>query len=218
MALDSKDSDLEQLRCQISSLSVHSLDSTSISSGNDLEMTDGYPGRPSSLTHDPLSWQQQAQPMFTKCSKPGNKHTSACTSLFLSLSHRIPVLSFVFTVSLFYFLGQLFLTFSLLLFFLFPSHFTSSSSSSSPRGPVQCALLTPTLQNQCPSPTSAHTNLSASTPDPTSVRLVLSLTLTPRMKRNTTGGWSRAPVPWPSPMNSPLRLNLQVTLHGSLIL
>ncbi|XP_029903090.1 rho-associated protein kinase 2-like isoform X1 [Myripristis murdjan] len=43
MALDSKDSDIEQLRCQLSSLSVHSLDSTSISSGNDLDMDDGYP-------------------------------------------------------------------------------------------------------------------------------------------------------------------------------
>ncbi|XP_076612596.1 rho-associated protein kinase 2-like [Chaetodon auriga] len=42
MALDSKDSDIEQLRCQLTSLSVHSLDSTSISSGNDLDM-DGYP-------------------------------------------------------------------------------------------------------------------------------------------------------------------------------
>uniref|UniRef100_A0A8D3ECE8 non-specific serine/threonine protein kinase n=1 Tax=Scophthalmus maximus TaxID=52904 RepID=A0A8D3ECE8_SCOMX len=38
MALDSKDSDIEQLRCQITSLSVHSLDSTSISSGNDLDV------------------------------------------------------------------------------------------------------------------------------------------------------------------------------------
>lgn len=45
MTLDSKDSDIEQLRCQLSSLSVHSLDSTSISSGNDLEVGDGYPGR-----------------------------------------------------------------------------------------------------------------------------------------------------------------------------
>ena len=44
MALDSKDSDIEQLRCQISSLSVHSLESTSISSGNDLDMDDTYPG------------------------------------------------------------------------------------------------------------------------------------------------------------------------------
>uniref|UniRef100_A0A8C4NNW5 Rho-associated protein kinase 2 n=1 Tax=Dicentrarchus labrax TaxID=13489 RepID=A0A8C4NNW5_DICLA len=43
MALDSKDSDIEQLRCQITSLSVHSLDSTSISSGNDLDVVDGYP-------------------------------------------------------------------------------------------------------------------------------------------------------------------------------
>uniref|UniRef100_A0A8C5G851 non-specific serine/threonine protein kinase n=1 Tax=Gouania willdenowi TaxID=441366 RepID=A0A8C5G851_GOUWI len=37
MALDSKDSDIEQLRSQITSLSVHSLESTSISSGNDLD-------------------------------------------------------------------------------------------------------------------------------------------------------------------------------------
>ncbi|XP_049914885.1 rho-associated protein kinase 2-like isoform X2 [Epinephelus moara] len=52
MALDSKDSDIEQLRCQISSLSVHSLDSTSISSGNDLDMGDGYPVR---ITHSHTS-------------------------------------------------------------------------------------------------------------------------------------------------------------------
>lgn len=44
MALDSKDSDIEQLRSQLTSLSVHSLDSTSISSGNDMDMGDGYPG------------------------------------------------------------------------------------------------------------------------------------------------------------------------------
>ncbi|XP_054910519.1 rho-associated protein kinase 2-like isoform X2 [Poeciliopsis prolifica] len=48
MALDSKDSDIERLRCQITSLSVHSLDSTSISSINDLEMADGFPV---SITH-----------------------------------------------------------------------------------------------------------------------------------------------------------------------
>uniref|UniRef100_A0A8C6MC14 non-specific serine/threonine protein kinase n=1 Tax=Nothobranchius furzeri TaxID=105023 RepID=A0A8C6MC14_NOTFU len=43
MALDSKDSDIEQLRCQLTSLSVHSLDTTSIGSGNDVELGDGYP-------------------------------------------------------------------------------------------------------------------------------------------------------------------------------
>ncbi|CAL8317979.1 unnamed protein product [Merluccius merluccius] len=43
MALDSKDSDIEQLRCQITSLSIHSLDSTSVSSGNDLDTDDVYP-------------------------------------------------------------------------------------------------------------------------------------------------------------------------------
>ncbi|KAI3364237.1 hypothetical protein L3Q82_011039 [Scortum barcoo] len=54
MALDSKDSDIEQLRCQLSTLSVHSLDSTSISSGNgnDLDMSDGYPVR---ITHSHTS-------------------------------------------------------------------------------------------------------------------------------------------------------------------
>lgn len=46
MALDSKESDIEQLRCQLSTLSVHSLDSTSISSGNDLDTSEGYPGMP----------------------------------------------------------------------------------------------------------------------------------------------------------------------------
>uniref|UniRef100_H3C5G4 Rho-associated protein kinase n=1 Tax=Tetraodon nigroviridis TaxID=99883 RepID=H3C5G4_TETNG len=43
MALDSKESDIEQLRCQLSTLSVHSLDSTSISSSNDLDTSEGYP-------------------------------------------------------------------------------------------------------------------------------------------------------------------------------
>lgn len=49
MALDSKESDIEQLRCQLSTLSVHSLDSTSISSGNDLDTSEGYPGMPRGL-------------------------------------------------------------------------------------------------------------------------------------------------------------------------
>uniref|UniRef100_A0A6Q2ZCJ0 non-specific serine/threonine protein kinase n=1 Tax=Esox lucius TaxID=8010 RepID=A0A6Q2ZCJ0_ESOLU len=35
MALDSKDSDIEQLRCQLTTLSMHSMDSTSVSSGTD---------------------------------------------------------------------------------------------------------------------------------------------------------------------------------------
>uniref|UniRef100_A0A3P8X5J3 non-specific serine/threonine protein kinase n=2 Tax=Cynoglossus semilaevis TaxID=244447 RepID=A0A3P8X5J3_CYNSE len=52
MALDSKDSDIEQLRCQLTSLSVHSLDSTSISSGNDPDTGDGYPVR---ITHSHTS-------------------------------------------------------------------------------------------------------------------------------------------------------------------
>uniref|UniRef100_A0A8C6WTU1 non-specific serine/threonine protein kinase n=1 Tax=Neogobius melanostomus TaxID=47308 RepID=A0A8C6WTU1_9GOBI len=42
MVLDSKDSDIEQLRCQLSSLSVHSMES---SSSNELDTTtEGYPG------------------------------------------------------------------------------------------------------------------------------------------------------------------------------
>ncbi|KAK2856137.1 hypothetical protein Q5P01_004872 [Channa striata] len=52
MALDSKDSDIEQLRSQLTTLSVHSLDSTSISSGNDLDTSDGYPVR---ITHSRTS-------------------------------------------------------------------------------------------------------------------------------------------------------------------
>ncbi|XP_042602129.1 rho-associated protein kinase 2b [Cyprinus carpio] len=53
MALDSKDSDIERLRCQITSLSIHSLDTSSISStGNDLEGDDAYPVR---ITHSHTS-------------------------------------------------------------------------------------------------------------------------------------------------------------------
>lgn len=44
MALDSKESDIEQLRGQLTTLSVHSLDATSISSSNDLDVSEGYPG------------------------------------------------------------------------------------------------------------------------------------------------------------------------------
>ncbi|XP_013999399.1 rho-associated protein kinase 2 isoform X2 [Salmo salar] len=53
MALDSKDSDIEQLRCQLISLSVTSMDSTSISSGNDLDMDDS--GYPVHITHSQTS-------------------------------------------------------------------------------------------------------------------------------------------------------------------
>ncbi|XP_037541461.1 rho-associated protein kinase 2, partial [Nematolebias whitei] len=52
MAVDSKDGDIERLECQLTSLSVHSLDSTSISSGNDMELADGYPVR---ITHSSTS-------------------------------------------------------------------------------------------------------------------------------------------------------------------
>ncbi|XP_030627012.1 rho-associated protein kinase 2 [Chanos chanos] len=44
MALASKDSDIERLRCQLTSLSIHSLDTTSISSlGNDADLDDNFP-------------------------------------------------------------------------------------------------------------------------------------------------------------------------------
>ncbi|KAF7694267.1 hypothetical protein HF521_008020 [Silurus meridionalis] len=44
MALDSKDSDIERLRCQLTSLSIHSLDTTSTSSiGNEQETDEPYP-------------------------------------------------------------------------------------------------------------------------------------------------------------------------------
>lgn len=43
MALDSKDSDIEQLRCHLASLNIHSLD-TSIGSGPDFDTDDAYPG------------------------------------------------------------------------------------------------------------------------------------------------------------------------------
>ncbi|XP_063079145.1 rho-associated protein kinase 2-like [Engraulis encrasicolus] len=44
LALDSRESDIERLRCQLSSVSIHSFDATSIGShGNDLEPDDTYP-------------------------------------------------------------------------------------------------------------------------------------------------------------------------------
>lgn len=44
MALDSKDSDIEQLRNLLQSLSVQSMDSASISSGPDFDTDDAYAG------------------------------------------------------------------------------------------------------------------------------------------------------------------------------
>ncbi|XP_023690440.2 rho-associated protein kinase 2 isoform X2 [Paramormyrops kingsleyae] len=52
MALDSKDSDIEQLRNLLTSLNVHSLDSASMSSGPDFDGDDAYPVR---LTHSHTS-------------------------------------------------------------------------------------------------------------------------------------------------------------------
>lgn len=45
MALHSKDSDIERLRSQLTSLSIHSLDTTSISSmSNEPDTDEPYPG------------------------------------------------------------------------------------------------------------------------------------------------------------------------------
>lgn len=44
MALDSKDSDIEQLRNLLQSLSVQSLDSTSVNSGPEFDTDDAYTG------------------------------------------------------------------------------------------------------------------------------------------------------------------------------
>lgn len=45
MALDSKDSDIEQLRNLLQSLSVQSMDSASVSSGPDFDTDDAYAGK-----------------------------------------------------------------------------------------------------------------------------------------------------------------------------
>lgn len=51
MALDSKDSDIEQLRNLLQSLSVQSMDSASVSSGPEFDADDAYTGEfSSSLT------------------------------------------------------------------------------------------------------------------------------------------------------------------------
>ena len=44
MALDSKDSDIEQLRNLLQSVNVHSLDSASVSSGPEFDTDDSYAG------------------------------------------------------------------------------------------------------------------------------------------------------------------------------
>lgn len=44
MALDSKDSDIEQLRGLLNSVNVHSLDSASMSSGPEFETDESLPG------------------------------------------------------------------------------------------------------------------------------------------------------------------------------
>ncbi|XP_077076160.1 rho-associated protein kinase 2-like isoform X2 [Siphateles boraxobius] len=74
MALDSKDSDIERLRCQITSLSIHSLDTTSISStGNDMEGEDAYPVR---ITHSHTS--ESMSFMYQRSSKSVCIDTRPC--------------------------------------------------------------------------------------------------------------------------------------------
>lgn len=208
MALDSKDSDIEQLRCQLTSLSVHSLDSTSISSGNDPDTGDGYPGRhliSRSSSHTDVA------------ANSSHRYTSRIFPSPLSFS----ILSVsLFSISVLLLIqadcvSDLFLSLSAsssLLLLLLPFLLLIPALP----GPAQCALLTLTPQSPCPSPTSAHTNLSASTPGLTFTPLVLSLTLTLKMKKkNMTGSWSGASILWPSPTIRPLSLTLQVTLHGA---
>lgn len=155
-----------------------------------------------------MTWYQDVQSQF---GQHIHTYSSCMQSPFLCSCCFLPLV-FCFHFDSLCLPDQLFLT--------FPLH----ASSFSPLFPnehlswcmVQCALLTPTLQSQCPSPTSAHTNLSASTPDPASALPTLSLTLTLRKKMDMgqMGRQSRAADPWPSPTNRPLSLNLQVTLHG----
>ncbi|XP_029281101.1 rho-associated protein kinase 2-like isoform X2 [Cottoperca gobio] len=77
MTLDSKDSDIEQLRCQITSLSVHSLDSTSISSGNDLDMGEGYPVRiTQSHTSESMSFTYQSTHKSVRIDTRPNLHSA----------------------------------------------------------------------------------------------------------------------------------------------
>lgn len=52
MALDSKDSDIEQLRSLLNSVNVHSLDSASMSSGPEFETDDSLPGFTSCFVFD----------------------------------------------------------------------------------------------------------------------------------------------------------------------
>lgn len=49
MALDSKDSDIEQLRNLLQSLSVQSMDSASVSSGPEFDTDDAYAGKRSTI-------------------------------------------------------------------------------------------------------------------------------------------------------------------------
>lgn len=51
MALDSKDSDIEQLRNLLQTLSVQSMDSASVSSGPEFESDDAYTGESSAISY-----------------------------------------------------------------------------------------------------------------------------------------------------------------------
>ncbi|XP_031436748.1 rho-associated protein kinase 2 isoform X4 [Clupea harengus] len=68
MALDSKDSDIEQMRGLLTSLNVHSLDSASVSSGPDFDTDDAYTVRKFSVKPSKRS--------FRKRQEPRREHTS----------------------------------------------------------------------------------------------------------------------------------------------
>lgn len=57
MALDSKDSDIEQLRNLLQTLSVQSMDSASVSSGPEFDADDAYTGKSSATKQRKYFWQ-----------------------------------------------------------------------------------------------------------------------------------------------------------------
>lgn len=68
MALDSKDSDIEQLRNLLQSLSVQSLDSTSVNSGPEFDTDDAYTGESSAArTTSPQHYPKTLKYIMSKC-------------------------------------------------------------------------------------------------------------------------------------------------------
>lgn len=109
MALDSKDSDIERLRSQLTTLSIHSLDTTSISStGNELD-TEPYPGITAPQTN-------------TKTRYP--KHTGVCTKnsathlLFcIGLLNLLSLIVYIYFYPALYFLSIFYITLSVLILY-----------------------------------------------------------------------------------------------------